>query len=157
MPIFAGGNALCVQCVEHGLTRGLAGGGVIGGEGCLSQDICRRVDVDDLDACIGSFLQNRGDRAGTVGRDDNCVAAAGYGVIDLLDLLCIVLGVGSHEDELHARFGGSLFCALFEGDPVLVDGVHGDQRELSSAYDIFHPFYSIGFQYAIHHQLSEFR
>ena len=123
----AGGNALCAQRVKHGLARGLAGGGVISGEGRFCRNVCRRVDIDDLDACIGSFLQRRGNGVGAVGGDDDRVAAARDGVIDLLDLERVILGVRSHERQRDAEFGSGLFSALFQGDPVLVNGVHGNE------------------------------
>ena len=123
----AGGDALGSKFIEHRLTGGRTGGGVIGGEGCFCRNVCRGVDVDDLHARICRFLQSRGDRVGAVGGDDDRLVAGGDGVIDLLDLERVILGVRSHERQRDAKLFRGLFSALFQGDPVLVNGVHGNE------------------------------
>ena len=128
----AGGDALGGQLVQHGLASGGAGGLVVGGEGGLSVHIGGRVNIDDLHAGGSSFLQSGRDGVGAVGGHDDGLVASGDGVVDLLDLQGVVLGVGSHEGQVHTQLGGGLLSTLLQGDPVLVNGVHGDQRDLVS-------------------------
>ena len=124
------GDALSFQLSDHGLTGSLTGSLVVGGEGSLSFHVCGGVNVDDLDTGSGCFLQSGGNSVGAVGSNNDSLAAGGNSVVDLLDLLCIVLGVGGHVDDFNTQFLGSLHSALVQGDPVLVNAVHGDQCDL---------------------------
>ena len=124
------GDALGSQLSQHGLTGGEASSLVVGGEGGFCINVCGGVNVDDLDTGSDGFLQSGGDGIGAVGSDDDGVTAGGNSVVDLLDLLCIVLCVGGHVDNFAAQLGSGLHGTLFQGDPVLVNAVHGDQSDL---------------------------
>ena len=124
------GDALSSQLSQHGFASSLTSSFVVGGEGCLSSNVCGRVDVDDLNACGNSLIQSGRDSIGAVGSHDDGLVTGGDCIVDLFDLQCVVLGIGSHEGQLNAQFGSSLLSAFLQGDPVLVDGVHGDQCDL---------------------------
>ena len=124
------GDALSSQLSDHGLACGLTCSLVVGGEGSLGLDVGGRVNVDDLDASGDSFLQCGRDGVGAVCSHDDGLAAGRDSVVDLLDLLCIILSVGGHVDDLDAQLSASLHGTLFQGDPVLVNTVHGDQCDL---------------------------
>ena len=98
----AGGDTLGGQRIQHGFTGGFTGGGVVGGEGGLGGDIGGRVYIDDLHTGIGGFLQCGGNGVRAVGGDDDRLVACGDGVIDLLNLQCVVLGVGGHKGQVYA-------------------------------------------------------
>ena len=124
------GDALSFQLSDHGLTGSLTGSLVVGGESSLSLNIGGGVNIDDLDTGSCSFLQCGRDRVGAVCSDNDSVAAGRDSIVDLLDLLCVVLCVGGHVDNFNTQFLGSLHCAFVQGDPVLVNAVHGDQSDL---------------------------
>ena len=125
----AGGDALGLQGLEHLLAGGLASGLVVGGEGGLGVHVGGGVHVDDLHALVLGLLQSGGDGVGAVGGHDDGLGARADGVVNALDLLGVVLGVGGHELYVDPQLTGRLLGALVQGDPVLVDGVHGDQRD----------------------------
>ena len=125
-----GSDTLLGQGIQHGLTGSLTGGGVVGGEGGLTGDVGGRVHIDDLHTGGFRFLQGGRDGVGAVGGHDDGLVAGRDGVVDLLDLQGVVLGVGSHEGQLHTQLGGGLLSAFLQGNPVLIDGVHGNQCDL---------------------------
>ena len=119
-----------LETVDHGLAGGGARGLVVGGEGGLGVHIGGGVHVDDLHALGLGVLQGGGDGVGAVGRHDDGVIAAGHRVVHTLNLLGVVLGVGGHEVHGDTQLLGGLLGALVQGNPVLVDGVHGNQGDL---------------------------
>ena len=131
----AGGDALGRQLFQHGLSGGLAGGLVVGGEGGLSLNVGGRVDVDDLHAGGNRLIERRGDGVGAVGSHDDRLVARRDSVVHLLDLQRVVLGVGRHKGQVYAQLGGGLLRAFLKRNPVLVDGVHRDQRDFVAVRD----------------------
>ena len=101
---------------------------IVCGESSFCLYICRGINIYDLNSLIFCFLKCGRNSVWSVCSNHDCIITACYCIVYTLDLLSVIFCIRGHEVNCYTKLFCFFLSAFVQGDPVLVDRVHCDQR-----------------------------